>query len=362
MLKKLSKITALGLSASMLMLASHSVTAHPDAHKEASASQQTTLLVHFPSPLRKDTQNFINKDFADKTGHTVTTSMKRSGGFSKALNDSVKAGELNHSVLMSYGRTGELPPGMDIFKHLHNSRDVMKVIPNHLDLRAELSSFNDSKNQMHFPFFETMVILYNPKLIQEDYIPTTWAALADFPGKIALAGRGCYAVRTFVSLYHTVGAEKFEEIIKSADIPNVQAKKSDKKAIKPLKVEDISKVLLEGKFEIGIATLTSKGVLKAIADGKLAVMWPEDGAFAFPYPVAVKKNATEAELALFNYITKDADLHKELLTMGLSSSLANGQVLPIVKENNFNYKFIPIKTLMDTDTHERVISIVQKHN
>ncbi len=361
MLKKLSKITALGLSASMLMLASHSVTAHgPDGHKEASASQQTTLFVHFPSPLRKDTQSFINKDFTDKTGHTVSIYMKRSSGFSKALNDSVKAGELNHSVLMSYGRTGELPPGRDIFKHLNNSRDLMKVMPNHLDLRDELSAFNDPKGQMHFPFFETMVILYNPKLIQEDYIPTTWAALADFPGKIALPGRGCYAVRTLVSLYHTVGAEKFEEIIKSANIPNLKSKSTD--AIRPLKNEDISKALLEGKFEIGVATLTSKRVLKAIADGKLAVMWPEDGAFAFPYPVAVKKGATKAELALFNYITKDADLHKELLTMGLSSSLSNGQVLPIVKENNFNYKFIPIKTLMDTDTHERVISIVQKHN
>ncbi len=359
MLKKLTKVTALTLSAGVLTLAmSHTVVAAEN--KSSTANTNPTLSVHFPSPLRADTKSFIDADFYSKSSHYATIYMKRSRGFSKDLIYGVKEGKLRHSVILSYGRTGEVPPGTDIFKHLHNARDLFASKPGHLDLRPQFSHFNEYQGQLHYPFVETMVIFYNPKLIDTKDVPKSWADLANFNDTLAIPGRGCYAVRTLSSLYHTVGEKKFEQIIINANMPKLI--RADKDAPKPLKVEGVAKAVAEGKFKVGVGVLTSKKTLQAIADGKLAVIWPKEGAFAFPYTVGVRSNPNEAELDLFNYITKDTDLQKEMVKIGLSSTLRDGAVNPVVEENNFNYKFISIETLMKQDVHQHIIDTVAKHS
>lgn len=363
MFKKLKILTTLGISAGLLVFATSSFAMGHEAEKNQSvANTDTSLLVHFPGPLRKDTKNFINKDFPAKTGYTITSYMKRSGGFSKDLLSSIKENKLNHSVVMSYGRTGELPPGRDIFEHLDNSRQLLSSKLNHLDLKPVFRHFNDPRGHLHYPFVETMVILYNPKLINKQEAPKSWHDLAKFSEQVALPGRGCYAVRALSSLYHTLGKDNFETLIINAKMPNLVTDKSDKKAIKPLKAEGVAKAIIEGKFKVGAGVITSEETLKAIADGKLGVIWPTEGAFAFPYTVAVRSNPSQAELALFNYITKDPDLQKELVRIGLSSTLSGGQVNPIVKENNFKYNFISIDTLMKKDVHQYIIDLVKKHS
>lgn len=42
-------------------------------------------------------------------------------------------------------------------------------------------------------------------------------------------------------------------------------------------------------------------------------------------------------------------------------TLKGAKVIPIVKENNFNYKYIPIKEIMRKDVHKDIIEIVEKN-
>ncbi len=362
MLKKLNKTIALIISAGVLTLATSQIAlAAESGNKQDASNQQTSLSVHFPSPLRKEAKAFISEDFYVKHGYEITIYMKKSRGFSKDLLSGVENNKFPHSVLMSYGRTGELPPGTDIFKHLNNARGQLESKPGHIELRPEFTKLNDSKGHLQYPFVETMVIFYNPKLIDNKDVPKSWAALGSFSEQIALPGRGCYAVRTLSSLYHTVGRDDFEKIIIKANMPKID--NFDKNAPnKPLKVEGTAKAIAEGKFKVGVGTLTGNKTLQAIKDGKLGVIWPEEGAFAFPYTVAVRSNPSRSEMELFNYITKDTDLQKELVRIGLSSTLVGGKVNPVVKENNFKFNFISIETLMNTDVHEYIIDLVAKHS
>ncbi len=363
MLRKFNKAVVSAITIGLLTFAaSHTTLATESANKQSVSKQETTLSIHFPRPIRKDIKKFINKDFTAKTGHQITTYIKTSGVFSRNMLLSIEKNELQHSVVMSYGRTGEVPPGSDIFEHLDNSRHLMKSMPKYLELRSEFAHFNDPEGHLHYPFVETMVIFYNPELIKKQDVPESWAALGSFSEQIAVPGRGCYAIRTLSSLYHTTGKDVFEKIIINAKMPKLLQDKSDKKAVRPLTVEGATKAIINGEFKVGVGALTGKQTLQAISDGKLGVIWPEEGAFALPYSVAVKSNPEQAELDLFNYITKDADLQKQLVKLGLSSTLSGGKVNPVVEKNNFKYNFISIETLMKKDVHQYIIDLVAKHD
>jgi hypothetical protein len=114
-------------------------------------------------------------------------------------------------------------------------------------------------------------------------------------------------------------------------------------------------------LKFGVATLTSTRTMEGIASGALGVVWPEEGAFAMPHILAVRANPNEADLALADFIAKGMEIRRVLLNVGISSTLRGGQVIPLIKENNFKFNFIPIKDLMNQKTHKHIIEIVERN-
>lgn len=58
--------------------------------------------------------------------------------------------------------------------------------------------------------------------------------------------------------------------------------------------------LIGRDIAVGMGSLQGAELRQGLKDGTLGAIWPEEGAMAFPYLMAVRKNPNKADLALFN--------------------------------------------------------------
>ncbi|MCL0033086.1 ABC transporter substrate-binding protein [Peptococcaceae bacterium] len=366
-LNKNYKLTVLGLLVVLVLLITsgcgQQAAEEPVEEQVIGEEQRVDFASHLPGAIRKDVAAAVDYHFPAKTDYKINVASIGSRDLSKDLLAGIEQGTLKYDVILTYGRTGETPPGRDIYAHLNNSRHLMEALPDFYDIRPEFAALVDAEGHLHVPYVGTGVIVYNPELINREDVPKSWAALADFDGQIAIPGRGCYGMRTLASLYHTVGAEKFEQIIINAQMPALEVTKDDPRDVKdkPLSGCGAIGAVIDGKFKVGVGPLVGGDTQQAIADGKLGVIWPEEGAFAFPYLAAVRKDPSEAALALLDFIANDPDVSKVFTDAGLSSTIVGGTVSPIVTENNFNFNFIPIEKLMQKEVHQSIIDIVARN-
>ncbi|NKQ41338.1 MAG: extracellular solute-binding protein [Sulfurovum sp.] len=331
-------------------------------------SHITSINVHMPGKAKSGTVGLIDILFPMESGYRVTAKQTGSGKLAPALIKGIKEGKLTTNVVYTYGRTGEIPPGRDIYMHLYNAMDknLLGKLNKELKLKPQFQMIADDigkSGHLSVPYVGTYAIFYNPDLIKKEDAPKSWNALADFKGKIAVPGSGCFGMRSLTALYHIVGAKKFEEIIKKADMPAMETIKKDPRESKdkPLKANATPVSVAEGKFPIGIGALTSSKTQELIASGAIEVIWPEEGAIILPHIVVVRENPNEADLALVDFIANNMQVRNVLLNLGISSTLKGAKVIPIAKENNFNYKYIPIKEIMRKDIHKDIIEMVEKN-
>lgn len=347
---------ALALSMGSAVLASGETT--------TSAETDTSLLVHMPGTIRDSVTQQIAAQFAQSSNHTIYSEYQRSGGFSKIVTDAVANGSLGFDVLITYGRTGETPPGRDIFKHMNNARDLFEPLPTHLEMAPEFAALADKGDgELLVPYVEMMVISYNPKLIDAADVPKSWAELAEFEGSLAIPGRGCFTMRTLASLYDVVGEELFEQIIQNAKMPVMQTMKDDprKGDERPFGSGVVTDQLLNGNHQVSIGSVVGATTQTAIADGNLAVIWPAEGAIAFPYLLAVSASPSEADMALLDFVTTDEGMQEMFVNYGISSTLVGGKVLPLITENDYNIRFVDMDDKMNTDLHQKIIDIVARN-
>jgi ABC-type Fe3+ transport system substrate-binding protein/predicted small lipoprotein YifL len=332
--------------------------------------QKTSILGQAPGAVREIFNDAILEHFPEKTGHEVTATFRgcfdSSDDFWAGANDE----QLKANVLIAYGRTGELPEGTDIYAAWEASRPLLEPMPGHFTVRPELAALVDTQGHFQVPYFDTMVIIYNPALIERKNVPKSWAELADFDGTIAVPAWGCFGMRTLTYLYNIVGEEKFEHLIASGKVPPLVLSRDDprEKPAKPLAAGCAVKAVLGEETElreglgvdvpVGIGSLQRAELRQGLEDGTLGVVWPEEGAMAFPYLVAVQKNPTAADLALLDFWAQDETMRGIVFEGGFNSALVDGPVHPIIEENNFHYKFMPLEDLMDKATHQKIIEIV----
>lgn len=131
----------------------------------------------------------------------------------------MEKGKLTSNLVFTYGRTGEIPPGRDIFRYLHQAKDknMLAALPDRYTVKPEFSEFVNDVNKggyLSVPYIGTVTIVYNPDLIDKKDVPKSWEELANFKGLLAITGSGCYGMRTLTALYSTVGAKKFEKLSK----------------------------------------------------------------------------------------------------------------------------------------------------
>lgn len=360
---KVQPVIISSIAAGILALSmSTAVTAAEDV--ENKVVTDTSLLLHLPGAIRGEVTDKIAKAFTKKTGLSINAEYQRSGGFSKLVKKSIKDGKLGVNVLMTYGRTGETPPGRDIFKHLNNAKSLFKSLPNQLAMAPKFSALADKGDgQFLVPYMGVMAIAYNPKLIDKADVPKSWAELADFKGTLAVPGRGCFAMRTLASLYDIVGAEKFENIIKTAKMPAMETMKGDSRKGKkrPLSGCGVAEEVMNGSHQVSIGPIVGPTILGSIKDESLAVIWPKEGAVAFPYVLATNKNASKADIALVDFIAKDEAIQEMFVNYGISSTLAGGKVVQLIKDNGFKFRFVPMKNKMDPTVHKDIIAIVDRN-
>lgn len=340
-------------------------------------AEETSLLAQAPGAVREDFERAISRYFPDETGHRIARTWFR-GCFDSADDfwAGPQRGELTANVIMAYGRTGEAPEGTDIYGAWEASRPLLEPMPNHITVRPEFSALVDPEGLWQVPFVDTMLIIYNPALIDRQDVPTSWAGLANFDRQIAIPAWGCFAMRTLAYLYAIVGAETFEQIIINGRVPALVLRRDDPRdrPDNPLAAGCVVRAVLDtgtrairrgfaGRdIAVGIGSLQRAELRQGLEDGTLGAIWPEEGAMAFPYLMAVRKNPNEADLALFDFLTKGETMQRVIFNGGWSSTLVDGPVHPIVEENNFNYYFVSLEALMDTDKHQRIIEIVAEHS
>jgi ABC-type Fe3+ transport system substrate-binding protein len=358
-----TKNLRLAAATGILTLAMGGTTIASETSK-APGDTATSAVVHMPSAIRGSVVEQIAEKFAKTTGHTIHSEYQRSGGFSKIITGATAAGSLDFGVLITYGRTGETPPGRDIFKHLNNARDILQPLPDQLEMAPQFAGLADTgAGQLMVPYVEMMVISYNPKLIDTADVPKSWAALAEFEGSLAIPGRGCFAMRTLASLYDVVGKEKFEKIIQNAKMPAMETMKDDprKGDARPFGSGVVSAQLLNGTHQVSIGSVVGAEVQEAIANGTLAVIWPSEGAIAFPYLMAVKKDPAKADMALLDFIAKDEAIQQMFVDYGISSTLVGGKVTALLKDNDFNFRIVPKANKINPEVHQEIIDIVARN-
>ncbi len=331
-------------------------------------SHMTSIQLHHAGDINEDLGKLVDVLLPVGSGYRVDTKAVSSGRLGRDLIGALETGELPANVIVTYGRTGETPPGRDILMHMHNLKaaNLFGKLPKQFTLRSEFQKIADdvdTSGYISVPYIAAIAIFYNPALIERKDVPNSWKGLANFDGKIAVPGSGCFGMRTLVSLYHAVGAEKFEKIIQKADMPAMETTKDDPRESKdmPMGGTRTSIAVAEGDFKIGLGPLTSIRTQDLIASGAIGVIWPEEGAIPLPHLLAVRANPNEADIALANFIASNIQVRNVLLHEGISSTLRGGTVLPIIKENDFNFKHIPIKKVMDQDAHRNVIEIVERN-
>ncbi len=357
--------TALG---AMLLLSSQAVACPPAKDGTVKPCHITSINIHQPGNTKDDLANVINIFLPMGSGYRVDAKGTGSGKLGPAMQESLEKGKLTSNLVFTYGRTGEIPPGRDIFRYLHLAKDknMLAALPDRYTVKPEFAALVNDVNKggyLSVPYVGAVAIVYNPDLIDKKDVPKSWKELANFNGSLAVTGSGCYAMRTLTALYKTVGEKKFEKIVKKAEMPALETMKKDPrpKDQKPLGGTNVPVAVMEGKFQVGVGPLTSTRVQEGIASGALGVIWPAEGAFAMPHILAVRANPNEADLALADFIAKGSEVRRILYNVGISSTLRGGRVIPVVKENNFKFRFIPVAELMDQKAHKRIIEIVEKN-
>lgn len=331
-------------------------------------SHITSINVHQPGETKNDIANIVNIFLPMGSGYRVDAKGTGSGKLGSILRESLEKGELASNVVFTYGRTGEIPPGRDIFRYIHKAKDknMLKSLPGRYQVKPEFSDFVadiSMDGYLSVPYITTVAIVYNTELIDTKDVPKSWEELAAFEGSLAIPGSGCYGMRTLTALYNTVGAGKFEQIIQKANMPALETMKKDprKSEDKPLGGTHAPIAVIDGKFKVGIGSLASTRIMDGMANGSLGVIWPKEGAFAMPHILVVRENANEADLALADFIANGLEVRRVLAHTGVSSTLRGGRVLPLIKENDFKFNFIPVKEMKNQKTHQKIIAIVERN-
>ena len=345
---------------------------------------ETSLLAQAPGAVREDFRDAVLKSFPEETGYRIARTWWGGnkiwfrGCFDTADDfwTGARRGELKANVIMAYGRTGESPEGTDIYAAWEASRPLLKPMPGQITVRPEFSALVDPEGLWQAPFVDTMLIIYNPELIDREDVPTSWAGLADFDRQIAIPAWGCFAIRALVYLHEIVGEDKFIQIIKNGRVPALVLCRGDRrdgidnplaagcvvKAVLCTETDEIRRGVVGKDIAVGIGSLQRAELRQGLKDGTLGAIWPEEGAMAFPYLMAIRKNPNAADLALFDFLTKGETMRGIIFEGGFSSTLADGPVHPIIKENNFGYYFVSLEKLSNKGTHQRIIEIVAEHS
>ena len=235
-----------------------------------------------------------------------------------------------------------------LFSHNHRqihqqfeaARPFIAGFPDRYPVRQELAALADPLGELHLVWVDAFVIIYNPDLISSEAVPSTWEELARFEQPIGLITRGCLGGWGLMALYYHLGEENFIKLVENAAVEG--------------KRRAVSSEVDKGTVAVGVASLLD--VL--VRDGKVGVIWPEDGAIARPAFLVIPDEPTEYHLRLADIIMSQEAAELFAREFNMASALPGGPVPAIVEENNFHFVFIPAEAIICLELEARVDQIV----
>ncbi|MEN4005801.1 MAG: ABC transporter substrate-binding protein [Methanobacteriaceae archaeon] len=256
-----------------------------------------------------------------------------SGDLREYLKLAIAGNKISRGVLFSYNH-------LEVTQLLEQARPLIAEFPNRYPLRPELAELADPTGEIHTVWSDAYVIVYNPKLINRADVPKTLADLANFDQPIGVPTEGCQGTWGTVAFYHHLGSDNFTRLMNNAQVRGSQ--------------RDVTTAVYEGNVTVAISSLLDTHV----RDGKVGVIWPEEGAIAKPGFLVIPNNPTELQLNFADFLMSPESAALFATEFNMVSALPNGPAPQIVKDNNFNFVFIPWSDMADTAVAERVAAII----
>jgi hypothetical protein len=260
-------------------------------------------------------------------------------GSSGHLRDYMRAalgrGRIGRGTLFSYNHR-------EVHRQFEAARPLIAEFPGRYPVRAEFAPLVDPLGELHVVWVDAYVIIYNPNLIAQGDVPSTMEALAKFDRPIGVPTTGCIGTWGTMALFHHLGEENFSRLMANAKVRGG--------------LGDVAVAVTRGDIAVGIASLLDVRV----RDGKVGVIWPEEGAIAKPALVVIPNNPTGHNLRLADIIVGREAAKLFAREFNMASALPRGPVPAIVKENNFRFVFIPAQAITSLELEAKVDGIIAR--
>ena len=231
---------------------------------------------------------------------------------------------------------------LEIHQQLEAARPLIAEFPDRYPVREEFAALADPLGELHLVWVDAFLIIYNPDLISREDVPPTWEELADFEQPIGLITKGCLGGWGLMAFYYHLGEENFTRLVENAEVKGRR--------------RDVSGAIRGGAVAVGVGSLLD--VL--VRDGKVGVIWPEDGAIARPAFLIIPDDPADYHLRLADIIMSQEAAELFAREFNMASALPGGPVPAIVEENNFNFVFIPAEAIICLDLGAKVDQIVAR--
>ena len=254
-------------------------------------------------------------------------------GIQKYLDLSIASNQIQGGVLFTQGHS-------EVYQSFKELKPYTKAFPERFPVRNEFLELVCPDNKIQLVWVDAIVIIYNPDLINREDVPKTWAEFSEFEQGVVFPTRGSMSTWSVVGLYYHLGEEKFTTLLNNT--------------VLRYRLPPAMATIERGGASVGLSHILDPYV----QEGKVGVIWPEDGAIARPAFMVVPKNPTEYQLRLADLLMSQEAAEFYANEFNVASILPNGPVPTIVKENNFNFIFIPHNEIICDENIQQVNRIL----
>lgn len=242
-------------------------------------------------------------------------------------------GRIERGTLFSYNHR-------EVHRQFEAARPLIAEFPGRYPVREEFVPLADPRGELHLVWVDAYVIIYNPARIARADVPYTLEALAKFNQPIGVPTTGCIGTWGVMALFYHLGEENFQRLMANAKVTGGMG--------------PVTTAVKDGTVAVGISTLLHP----LVRDGKVGVLWPEEGAIAKPALMVIPVNPTAANLRLADIIMSPEAAELYATKFYMASALPGGPVPAIVEENKFHFVFIPAGAITCLDLEARVEAII----
>jgi len=242
-------------------------------------------------------------------------------------------GRIEKGTIFSYNHR-------EVHRQFEAARPLVAEFPDRFPVREEFAALADPLGELHLVWVDAYVIIYNPDLISREDVPSTLADLANWDQPISVPTTGCLGTWGTMAFFYHLGEAGFRSLMANAEVTG--------------SLGAVTEAVRDGTVAVGISSLLDVRV----RDGKVGIIWPEEGAIAKPALLIIPDDPADYHLRLADIIMSQEAAELFAQEFNMASALPGGPVPAIVEENNFNFVFIPAEAIICLELEATVNQIV----